>query len=149
LYEQILELRITDISNEIISKEELWENREPNSKILLLCKRYNDILKRKALIEESAPEERTEEMSDIVEQIHTKTISYAEEILLALLSEFNIETKTEKPLQEEDHKQTEPEQKTEAKNSYIFKKIETSFAWHIITVISIILIFILFQFYIN
>ena len=90
LYDETLASHITQLSNEILSDPTLSKKIDRNSKIFFLSNRLQDTLKRKALMDRTAPEERTEQITEFIEQINSEALMYAEEIFTTLLAELGI-----------------------------------------------------------
>lgn len=90
LYTQTLESHIAAISNDILSDPSLSKKFDENSKLFFLSNRLKDTLKRKELMDKTDPEERTEKISEFIEQINSEALMYAEDIFSTLLTELGI-----------------------------------------------------------
>lgn len=96
-YDEMLESRITQLSNEILSDPALSKKIDRNSKIFFLSNRLQDTLKRKTLMDKTAPEERTEQIYEFIEQIKSQALMYAEKIFTTLLMELEIPDDVKSP----------------------------------------------------
>ncbi|MGC9351355.1 MAG: hypothetical protein ACP5D3_05145 [Sulfurovum sp.] len=104
LYGEMLESHITQLSNEILSDPDLSKKIDRNSKIFFLSNRLKDTLKRKVLMDRSSEEERTEQISEFIEQINSEALMYAEEIFSTLLKELGIPDDIKNPSVQEKKK---------------------------------------------
>lgn len=91
LYDQALEEHIEKITQEVVSSPETISQSDVGIRILFLCKRFQDIIKRKALIEQSNPADRNENMIELIAKVNSEAISFAKEIYEILLVEFHID----------------------------------------------------------
>jgi len=138
--EDTLLFRIAAISKKIVSDPDILAETVHDSKVLFLCKKLKNIMDRKALIEQSDPEDRNERMNNSIEQTRQKAVDTSKEIYSLLVKIFNIEIKAKEKIVEE----VKQEEKRKKNPSYA--PIRNDQKFHLITIGTMFLFVVVFKF---